>query len=217
MIIDHLFTNKKLNEVAPPGDKAERMVRHIKQGYARDGKLTPREKGIAFATAWKAHNAGRVEEQGVAEGSEDTIYPNAEVIKSKNGKPVGEIYQDGNYWGAFHYRADHGYDFIDSREEAIEALKDLHQETGRSRPDYTVKGVAEGSLTELSTDKLAQYKTAAAADAKQADRSGDVKRGDRRFSGIVKATKKQFDNDAKKVNESRQARQALMAQIVNSR
>ena len=81
--------------------------------------------------------------QAVAEGSNDTIYPNAEVIKSKNGKPVGEIYQDGNSWGAFHYKADRGYDFIDSREEAIEALKDLHQETGRSRPDYTIKGVAE--------------------------------------------------------------------------
>ena len=55
-------------EVAPPGAKAERMVRHIKQGYAKDGKLTPQEKSIAFATAWKAHNAGQVEEQGVAEG-----------------------------------------------------------------------------------------------------------------------------------------------------
>lgn len=84
------------------------------------------------------------DKQGVAEGSSDTVYPNAEVIKSKNGKPVGEIYQDGNSWGAFHYRADRGYDLIDSREDAIEALRDLHQETGRSRPDYTIKGVAEG-------------------------------------------------------------------------
>ena len=91
---------------------------------------------------WEIHPRGN-KQQGVAEGLNDTIYPNAEVIKSKNGKPVGEIYQDGNSWGAFHYRADRGYDFIDSREEAIEALKDLHQETGRSRPDYTVKGVTE--------------------------------------------------------------------------
>lgn len=81
---------------------------------------------------------------GVAEGLNDTVYPGAEVIKSKNGKPVGEIYQDGNSWGAFHYKADRGYDFIDSREDAVQALKDLHQETGRSRPDYTIKGVAEG-------------------------------------------------------------------------
>ena len=52
-------------------------------------------------------------------------------------------------------------------------------------------------LTELSTDKLAQYKTAAAADASKADKEGDFKRGDKRFSGIVKATKKQFANDTK--------------------
>ena len=89
--------------------------------------------------------AGAVPAQGVAEGSDDTIYPNATVIKSKNGRPVGEIYQDGNSWGCFHYRADRGYDMIDSREDAIQALKALHKETGRSRPDYTIKGVAEGS------------------------------------------------------------------------
>ena len=53
-------------------------------------------------------------------------------------------------------------------------------------------------LTELSNDKLTQYKTAAAADASKADKEGDFKKGDKRFSGIVKATKKQFDNDAKK-------------------
>jgi hypothetical protein len=51
-----------VDEVAPPGAKAERMVKHIKQGYARDGKLTGREKAIAYATTWKAHNRGQVEE-----------------------------------------------------------------------------------------------------------------------------------------------------------
>ena len=44
------------NEVAPPGEKAERMVKHIKKSYAKNGKLTPKEKSIAYATAWKAHN-----------------------------------------------------------------------------------------------------------------------------------------------------------------
>jgi hypothetical protein len=49
-------------EVAPPGDKAERMVKHIKKGYSKDGILTKKEKGIAYATAWKAHNKGQVKE-----------------------------------------------------------------------------------------------------------------------------------------------------------
>jgi len=54
------------------------------------------------------------------------------------------------------------------------------------------------SLNELSTDKLAQYKTASALDAGAADKRGDYERGDKRFAGIVKATKKQFANDLKK-------------------
>ena len=59
--IDSL-SEKWVDEVAPPGAKAERMIKHIKKGYAKDGKLTPKEKSIAYATAWKAHKAGKVEE-----------------------------------------------------------------------------------------------------------------------------------------------------------
>jgi hypothetical protein len=44
-----------INEKAPSGAKFERMVKHIKKRYAKDG-LTAKEKGIAFATAWKAKN-----------------------------------------------------------------------------------------------------------------------------------------------------------------
>ena len=58
-----------------------------------------------------------------------------------------------------------------------------------------------GSLNELSNEKLAQYKQAAALDAGAADRAGDFERGDKRFAGIVKATKKQFANDVKKHKE----------------
>jgi len=48
--------NFEISEKAPPGDKAERMVKHIKKGYADDGELTDKEKSIAYATAWKHHN-----------------------------------------------------------------------------------------------------------------------------------------------------------------
>jgi len=54
-----------------------------------------------------------------------------------------------------------------------------------------------GSLNELSTEKLAQYKQAAALDAGAADQAGDFERGDKRFAGIIKATKKQFANDVR--------------------
>jgi hypothetical protein len=42
-----------VRESAPSGAKFERMVKHIKKGYSKDG-LTAKEKGIAYATAWKA-------------------------------------------------------------------------------------------------------------------------------------------------------------------
>ena len=43
---------ESLDEKAPPGAKFERMVKHIKKGYSKDG-LTSKEKSIAYATAWK--------------------------------------------------------------------------------------------------------------------------------------------------------------------
>jgi len=58
----------ELDEVAPPGAKAERMVKHIKKSYSKDGKLTENEKSIAYATAWKHANKTKKEEVEVEEG-----------------------------------------------------------------------------------------------------------------------------------------------------
>ena len=54
------------------------------------------------------------------------------------------------------------------------------------------------NITELSTDLLHRYKEKAAADATKADKEGDIARGNKRFSGVVKATNKQFANFKKK-------------------
>ena len=81
--------DKDLDEVAPPGAKAERMVKHIKKGYAKDGNLTKKEKGIAYATAWKAHNKGQVEESltesrnSVMEGSSYTYEKIADILSQE--------------------------------------------------------------------------------------------------------------------------------------
>jgi hypothetical protein len=45
-----------MNEVAPPTKKHERMVKHIKKSYGKDGGLSDDEKSIAYATAWKNYN-----------------------------------------------------------------------------------------------------------------------------------------------------------------
>ena len=66
-----------------------------------------------------------------------------------------------------------------------------------AKPDWQGpgRGVAkeEVELDELSKETLASYKKKAGEDASKADKEGDFKRGNKRFSGIVKATKKEFD------------------------
>jgi len=71
-------------------------------------------------------------------------------------------------------------------------------ETKKDMEEVIALGEWADSLTELSNEKLGQYKKAASADASAADAAGNMKRGDKRFKGIVKATVKQFDNDIKK-------------------
>jgi len=76
-------------------------------------------------------------------------------------------------------------------------------ELRRQLPNWTVDGPfqdmtavrAGEKLEELSTELLARYKNAAAADASKSDARGDYRRGDRRFRGLNRATIKQLDND----------------------
>jgi hypothetical protein len=56
-------------EKAPPGARAERMVKGIKKSLSKDGKLSDKDKAIAYATTWAAHNKGQVEEEST--GKED--------------------------------------------------------------------------------------------------------------------------------------------------
>jgi hypothetical protein len=56
-------------------------------------------------------------------------------------------------------------------------------------------------LDELSTELLGRYKKAASVSATAADARKDFKTGNKRFSGIMKATNKQFDNDMKKLKK----------------
>jgi hypothetical protein len=53
-------------------------------------------------------------------------------------------------------------------------------------------------INEVSNKLLGDYKKRAGADATASDKRGDYERGNKRFRGIVKATKKEFDNDLKR-------------------
>ena len=73
-------------------------------------------------------------------------------------------------------------------------------------------------LDELSNDKLSDYKKKAGADASAADKAGDTKKGNKRFSGIMKATRKQFDNDSKgEKNEELSPKQKAMDKNKNGK
>lgn len=61
----------------------------------------------------------------------------------------------------------------------------------------SLKHIGEETLEELSNDLLARYKKKAGAESLAADKVGDIKKADKRFSGVMKATKKQFQNDVK--------------------
>jgi hypothetical protein len=67
-----------------------------------------------------------------------------------------------------------------------------------SSDSANVKLKEEDELNEVSNELLARYKNASGKDARESDKKGDFKRGDKRFGGIIKATIKQFDNDKKK-------------------
>lgn len=78
------FGEDTVSEKAPPGDKYERMVKHIKAGYAKDGKLTDKEKSIAYATAWKQHNKEKNESvEQVDELKRSTVKSYAEKKKER--------------------------------------------------------------------------------------------------------------------------------------
>jgi hypothetical protein len=81
-------------------------------------------------------------------------------------------------------------------DEQVQQKKLTLQEI-RARQREKFSGDTE-QIVELSNEKLAAYKTAASASATAADKAGDFKKGNKRFSGIIRATNKQFKNDAKK-------------------
>jgi hypothetical protein len=75
---------------------------------------------------------------------------------------------------------------------------DAYQKIGGDKKEKKFFGLFdEEQLDELSPETLARYKKAAGADASKADKEGDFERGNKRFSGIVRATKKEFDKPTK--------------------
>ena len=130
----------EIDEVAPPGPKYERMVKHIKKAYAKDGKLTGKEKGIAYATAWKAKNE---------EASQtDEAFEQIDELSTKSLEKYKNVAR------ADAYDADASDDEPRFRKRA----KGLMQANKAIRKNF-VKGVDEEveSIDELSKQTLGSY------------------------------------------------------------
>ena len=85
-----------IQEVAPPTKKHERMVKHIKKSYKKDGKLTDDEKSIAYATAWKNYNKEEVVLEKDLNAAERRALPDSDfVFPGKGEGPKGK--QRGAY------------------------------------------------------------------------------------------------------------------------
>jgi nicotinic acid mononucleotide adenylyltransferase len=88
-----------------------------------------------------------------------------------------------------------------SMEDAIKKAEAHFKKAGFKIHGSEHHSMVKEDLNELSNDTLGSYKKKAGAEASAADKAGDTKKADKRFSGIIKATKKEFVNDLKK-NES---------------
>ena len=77
------------------------------------------------------------------EEMEDAVYPNGEIIRDGSGEEIGEVYPmekddmfKGKFdnkgaqgeWGYLHYASDLGGDGIDTKEDALQMLKDDHDQ-----------------------------------------------------------------------------------------
>ena len=88
---------------------------------------------------------------------EGTVYPNATVIKTKDGTPIGEVYQEEHGWGCFHYKADRGYDILDDKKQALEYLKQLHKETKKVKESSHDDAGLQDIVSSLSNDVAEFY------------------------------------------------------------
>jgi hypothetical protein len=81
------------------------------------------------------------------------------------------------------------------------AIDKIARATGDNTPNKDYARTMENnagahSITELSTNMLGKYKHASGKAASEADSKGNTNIANKRFSGIINATKKQFKNDA---------------------
>jgi hypothetical protein len=158
-------------------DKDYKKATATPAANANAHKMIKRLEGSDRAVSrLKKEEAGQIDE--LSSGTIGSYIKKASSAAAHAGKGEGSS-------GESHLKKQYGAD-------KNKRLSGIHKAVSRLTKEETEQ------IDELSNEKLGQYKKAAGADASAADKAGNFARGNKRFSGIVKATKKQFANDTKK-------------------
>ena len=190
---------KQPDEQGEPYTTIVYYVDNHKHGYWKPWKDEPPiSKGVEFGE--------EIMREGISqEDLADTLFHRLElrypdVVKRYGHEVVGDIVLDV---AGFHEGAE---------ELGTSDISIMLRQIMRKLEEY-----ANEQINELSPQTLASYKQKAGADASKSDRLAQVSRdiddhamaqkltnrANKRFSGIVRATKKQFANDSKKVKEDK--------------
>ena len=151
-----------------PGKKAYAKGSCVKEANAA---------AIAAATAISKKKSGNYNKEGMRK----TPYKNPNHPKAKSNEERRKELREEDVGGT------------------AEQVAGSAQSTLTDKPNREpMKTYKQKNITELSTELLDRYKEKAAADSAKADKEGNTAKADKRFSGVVKATTKQFDNFKKK-------------------
>lgn len=187
---------EQIDEAVDPSEVADNPkaydAKTVKAAYYH--KKASEDDKKALARHLDAHHGPREWRKPVKEESEsisEEVHRIAVTVSDPNHTMVTRRNEKQQKF----IRIKHGGD----KAEAIERAKRHYAKQG-----YKVHGaehvgmIKEEQIDELSTDLLARYKEKASAAATAADKAGKYDVGHKRFKGILKATFKQFANDAKK-------------------
>lgn len=185
----HAAHKEIFGEVAPPGAKYERMVKHIKKAYAKDGKLTDKEKSIAYATAWKAKN------EEIDPGLED------ELMSQRQG-------ESGKKWRV--ERAGKTISTHNSKDAAD--TKAMKHPLNKVKANEEVEQIDEWDISKMPHDKLKFHSTVPHGRYTAKEIKDEIKR--RKKVGEYKTEEVNIDEAFEQLDEL--SKEALGSYVVNA-
>jgi len=206
---------EQVDEKAPPGAKFERMVKHIKKGYAKGG-LTKQEKGIAYATAWKAYGKKNEEVDSV---NEDQASDMQKIQSMDKGSMVGgktELKTHLKYLNAMHtHQKKYGLDTAKTKKKIGDVSRSLVQmgeevelEEGKIAKALAVGAMSLASMgakahtdTTKSVAQLAKERPALAQRLQDIGATGQVPASDKRAAELQRKQDQEMPASERRAKE----------------